>query len=83
MDGVITAPQTSPRVSADDMDFGGAINAVVSGRRVRRRAWTDPMECLFLQADILHVRRADGSVHTLMVHLADMEATDWIIVRET
>ncbi len=64
------------------LTWGAACDAVLIGKRVTREGWADPETCVLLHAGALHLRKADGSLHTLIVSEGDMNAADWTIVRE-
>lgn len=65
-----------------DLSWADACAAILIGRRVTRQAWNDPETVVFLHAGALHLRKADGTLHTLIVSDGDLSATDWQVVRE-
>lgn len=75
---------TSPRVvHADhDMDWPHAQYRLLDGRRLTRREWHDPTVCIFLGDGRLKLRKADRTVHDLIVSDGDMCATDWIFAQD-
>lgn len=74
------SPTPLRRVKAD-MDFGDAMREVNAGSKVSRREW-DCKDYVFLYADRLHIRKADGALHQLQVSGGDMGGTDWFIVTD-
>lgn len=72
------------RKSADAEPFtwADACAAILIGRRVTRQAWNDPQTVVFLHAGAVHLRKADGTLHTLIVSEGDLSAADWQVVRE-
>lgn len=80
-------PTASPRPtpappSLDELTFYDALREVAAGKKITRTAWSDPTVCLFLHGGALHLRKADGTLHTLIVQDGDLEAIDWVVVRE-
>lgn len=71
----------SPAAEVETMKFSQAIELIATGQKVRRQSWPEG-SCIFLQANILHLRKEDGSMHTLIVSSGDLEGTDWVVVRE-
>lgn len=59
------------------------MQAVIDGKKVTRQAWNDETCCVFLAAGLLHLRKSDGTLHTLIVSDGDMQGQDWVTVRET
>lgn len=68
--------------SPTSLTWGQACAEVLIGKRVTREGWNDPQTCILLHANVLHLRRPDGSLHTLIVSEGDMAAADWTLVRE-
>ena len=64
------------------LTWGAACDAALIGRRVTREAWNDTDTCVLLHAGVLHLRKPDGSLHTLIVSEGDINSADWTIVRE-
>lgn len=69
-------------VTPRTMTFARALDAIVDGESVTRLEWKNQAICLMLIAGIVHIRKADYSVHTLMVSEEDIKATDWVASRE-
>lgn len=64
-----------------EYSWGAACEKINEGEKVTRATWGDGA-CVFLHASVLHLRKADGSLHTLIVSEGDMSATDWTVVRQ-
>lgn len=76
-----TPMKTSTATSALSLEFYEALRQVAAGKKITRPDWPDG-ECVFLHAGRLHLRKADGSLHQLLIGDGDLEATDWQVVRE-
>lgn len=76
------SPVPMKKSDLDPLTWGAACAAMLIGRRVTRQEWNDAATVVFLHAGALHLRRADGSLHTLIVSEGDLSATDWLVVRE-
>lgn len=76
------SPVPVRKSESEPMTWGQACAAVIIGRRVTREGWAEPETVVFLHAGTLHLRKADGSLHTLIVSEGDLTATDWLVVRE-
>lgn len=63
------------------MGFADIVPQLLAGKKMRRASWPEA-ECVFLHADFLHLRKADGSMHRLMVSAGDLEGADWVALRE-
>lgn len=70
------------RTPTEEMTFGQAMEVVQEGKRVTRVLWNDTTEVVFLHAAFLHIRKADGSLHRLLVSDEDLRGTDWVVVLE-
>jgi hypothetical protein len=68
-------------VQARDLTWPEAMESVVAGARVTRRAWTNPAIAVYRADGFLMIRVADGQQHTLTVSDGDLDATDWYVVR--
>ena len=66
----------------EEMSFGSALDAVVDGKHMTRASWQDQETYLLLSGGALHIRKSDGTLHTLIIRDGDITATDWIIVRD-
>ncbi len=72
------SPSFSPRL-VKTMNFGQAMDAVASGKKVRGVEWPKDGAYVFLRASIVHIRKGDGSEHQLAVSDGDILAT-WELV---
>lgn len=71
----------SPTVEqTETMDFFEAYREVMLGRKIRRPGWPE-IDCIFLHADVVHIRN-DKGLHQYLTSKSDMEATDWDVVSE-
>lgn len=73
-----TAPGATPAPCAQTMTFYDALQHVAVGKQITRQSWP-ARDVVYLYADILHIRKADGSLHKLIVSSGDIEATDWLV----
>lgn len=72
---------TSPVADVEvGLDFYAALKEVASGKKITRPGWPEHA-CIFLHASAVHVRDTRG-LHTLILTDADLQATDWQVVRE-
>jgi len=62
------------------MSFPDAMREVIHGNKVRRIAWGNKDYC-FLKGEWLSIF-TKGEFHTWLVNDGDLEANDWIRVRE-
>lgn len=76
------SPLPTRKTEQKPMSWGAACEALVVGRRVTREAWGDPNTVILLHAGSVHIRKPDGSLHTLIVSEGDLTAEDWIVARE-
>lgn len=63
------------------MDFYEALKQIMAGKKLTRADWHNE-DCIFMHAGAMHIRKTDGSLHTLIVSDGDIAATDWALVRE-
>lgn len=64
------------------MDFYEALDEATRGAKVRRQSWPDGA-AIYFHAEALHLRKEDGTLHTLTLTLGDVVgAADWVIERE-
>ena len=84
MDNVIEGESLTPlpRKPGESItiSFPDAIQAIISGKKVRRMDWTDEDYGL-LKGEWLTIF-TKGKFHTWSVSLGDMEANDWYIMKE-
>lgn len=71
----------TPAVEERVMDFYEALDEATRGAKVRRQSWPEGT-VIYFHAECLHIRRDDGTVHTLIVSAVDVNAADWVIERE-
>lgn len=76
------SPVPMRKSEPEPLTWSEACAAILIGRRVTRQAWQEPDTVVLLHAGALHLRKADGSLHTLIVSEGDLSATDWVVVRE-
>ena len=85
-------PARAVRVS-DTLTFPQAVAAVIEGRKVTRQEWRNDEICVYRTTVpdaggrgpaglYLALRKADGSIHALLVSDGDLDAVDWTLVRE-
>lgn len=72
----------SPSVVEKDMNWPEAMQAVIDGKKITRKEWANNEVRVYLTAGMLHLRKADGTLHHLLTADADMLASDWVVVRE-
>lgn len=70
-----------PKLVESEMDFYDALRLVAIGKKITRKEWASEA-CVFLHAGVVHLRKADATLHVLLVGDGDLVATDWIVVRE-
>ncbi len=83
MDNEQSAISMSPRPVAEHptvMTWATAQAELLDGKRLTRVAWGND-DHVFLFAEILHLRKSDGTLHVLMVSSGDMTAEDWMVVQ--
>ena len=80
--GAVAMSPAIPKIQITDMDWPDAQRAIIDGKRITRKAWQDDTACIFLAYGFLKLRKADGTLHDLIVSEADMLADDWVVVRE-
>jgi len=79
-----TSPVTSPvikNVELREMDFPGAMRAVIDGKKVTRVEWNDRNEFAVFKDNFLMIHTR-GNFHTWKdINGNDLMATDWIEVK--
>lgn len=91
-------PVPMPQPRGETMTFPAALELLVAGLHLTRRAWANPEEYLLVSTvsatglptdpvaggghEYLAVHHADGRVHCVTLLAADLRAEDWAIVRE-
>lgn len=71
-------PKTRKRIG--DLSFPTALQAVIDGKRVSKREWSDTEIWVALIEGFLKIHKADGSEHALLVRDGDLLGTDWYIL---
>lgn len=61
------------------LSFNEAIDATISGSKVRRQEWSDPSEYCALLDSFLKIFK-DGKLHNWIVSEGDVLALDWEIL---
>ena len=79
MEDTIDATTTTPAPAPALMTFYDALQHVAVGKQITRQSWPK-RDVVFLHADVLHLRKSDGSMHKLIVSSGDIEGTDWLVV---
>jgi quercetin dioxygenase-like cupin family protein len=74
-----------PSPCCGEMGFGEAMQVVLKGGKVTRECWGDSnatvqfgQEYVFMRADVVHLHKADGSEHKLIVGSGDVSGEDWV-----
>ena len=73
------SPSLYKPVARTTLTFGEAIAELLDGKRLTMLAWNTPTAYIFLLDGILSLRKADGSVHHLIVSDGDLLGT-WMEV---
>ena len=66
----------------DAIDFPDAMQCVIEGKRITRKAWNDRTIVVFESDGLLKIRKADGTLHALLVSDGDLHSSDWYVVKE-
>ena len=61
-------------------DFHGAIDLILSGKRVTKIEWNNEEIYLMIVDDRLKIHKTDGLFYDLILQRADMDGKDWIII---
>ena len=64
------------------MDWPDAMRAILNGKKIRRRSWANAELYVVMTDGWLKHRTVTGEMHQLTVCRADLEAEDWLIVRD-
>ncbi len=70
---------TSPTPKKKTLDFSGALQEMLAGKKITRKEWADPKEYGFLKGDWLSIH-TKGQDHSWQVNRADLEVDDWEVV---
>jgi len=68
-----------PKLKDMSFDFDGAVETILFGGMVARKSWDDGIYC-FLVREVLHIRN-DKGIHRLILCRADLEAVDWVVIK--
>ena len=74
--------ETSPQPRIVEMDWPDAMRAILNGKKIRRQSWANSDLYVVMTEWGLEHRTASGAMHQLTVCRADLEAEDWLIVRD-
>lgn len=69
-----------PQQELEEMDFWTAFPAVRDGKRITRKGWANDDQ-VFRWGGYLSIK-LNGQMKQLILSDGDMDATDWIVVRE-
>jgi hypothetical protein len=65
----------------ETMNFTEALEALVTGKKVRRMEWDDPnIYVKMMDEKIIIYTPSDKMIHPLVVSLGDIEGIDWVVV---
>ena len=64
------------------MDFFSALHAVMEGQKVTRLSWNDKTCYMLMFQDHLCHTRPNGSTEALLLRQVDLDAIDWVVVKE-
>ena len=78
---VSPTPKSKPDrpVDSNEMDFPGAMRAVIDGSKITKLEWENKEIIVWLDGH-LKIKLADGTTHDLIVSDGDMIGEDWAIV---
>ncbi len=62
------------------MDFPGAIQQVINGKKITRDEWKNPNIYGFLNGQFLTIRKVDGENYQWIINDGDLLAQDWFVV---
>jgi len=68
----------------EQMDFNGAIKAVLDGKKVTKLEWNSPAEFMVMAGEYLCVHHSGDdspTYHRLIIRESDLKGTDWVIVK--
>lgn len=79
----MSTENTSPVFIDETMNFGKALDTLLSGKRIRRLSWVDDRIYLILPNDTVVIfKPEDYLLHPVTISRNDITGTDWIIVSE-
>ena len=70
---------TTPQIRKQ-LSFTGAIEEAMIGKKITRLEWQTENVYGIVKDDILQIYRDDKHMHWI-VSLADMRATDWVVIK--
>lgn len=74
--------EVKPSKSIDQIDFPDGMREILAGRKITRQSWAnDDYAYLDHNRGFLMLKR-DAGLFQWLVNDGDMQATDWVIVRE-
>lgn len=62
--------------------WGEACDLILDGFKMGKISWGSAEIYLYLRANILHLRKADGTEHVLIVSSGDMSGQDYYIIEK-
>ena len=72
----------SPSILKKTMDFPEALYSVIAGGKITKLEWGNPEIYLVMNGGFLMLRKADGSLHRLIISDGDLLGLDWVAVME-
>ena len=75
----VFSPVVKKKSESKGMDFNGARKAILSGEMVARKSWDEDIYLLLLH-EVLHIKN-DKGLHRLIIARADLEAVDWVVIK--
>lgn len=64
------------------MNFPTAIREIIDGSKLTKLEWNNPGIYIFMEEELLKIKKGDGTIAVLMVSEADMVGIDWVVVEE-
>lgn len=62
-----------------NMDFPGAMQEVIAGKKIRRMEWEDKEVYGFLNGNFLSLHKADGKNYQWIINDGDLLSDDWVV----
>jgi len=80
----VETPQKSLISAPRTMNFPDAIREIINGNKIRRVSWPDARDYCFFnkKSDYLSIYRGIELHVWTKINSADLEANDWVVVRE-
>ena len=66
-----------------ELDFHGAIEEMVKGKRITRKEWKDVRTYCLLKDGLLQIHKkgeAEDKIHPWIINDGDLERLDWYII---